>query len=361
MLATSPPARILSPGGLEASGGTIYNERIATHWATTVECVPGGWPFPDDADRDCLRQALLASSADRRTPVLIDGLIGCAAAQEVNDARAAGLRVVILVHLPLPAETGWTPAQQRQLAASEAAALDSASGVACTSAWAARDLGRRYGVNDVAVAEPGVDQRRVATGGRPIQLITPASYTPRKNHRLLVEALAAPVLADLEWQALWLGADPCGFGRERLGDEVTAAGLTDRVTLSPARSGTDLDEVWARSDLLLLPSVAETYAMVVSEAMASGIPAIVGARTAAEETLRGGVSLQGSTDLTHRLGVPGAALATDDPASWAETVARWLTSEPLREEWRSAALVRRDHLPAWNVPAGILADLMSAL
>lgn len=359
--ASNPPARILSPGGLPAtSGGSIYNERIAAVWGTTVEYVPGGWPFPDSADRFRVLDVLLGAARDSAAPVLLDGLIGCAAPEEVRAARAARCRVVILVHLPLPAETGLTQAEQEQVASWEAAALEGAGAVACTSSWAARDLGRRYGLGDLTVAEPGTNRQPLAAGHRPVQLITPASYTPRKNHRLLIEAFAAPVLTDLEWHALWLGADPTGSAREMLSRDVVAAGLADRVTLSGARSGTDLAGAWASSDLLLLPSLVETYAMVVAEGLARGIPAVVGAGTAAEDTLRGGVSSRRPGDPAHRPGMPGTALATDDSLPWAETIAGWLTSADLRDEWKRAAMGRRDQLSAWSVPAGILADLMRA-
>ncbi|MGC1207782.1 MAG: glycosyltransferase family 4 protein [Ornithinimicrobium sp.] len=348
----------MSPAGLEASGGTIYNQRIAAQWGAAVEYVPGGWPLPHDAHRARLLDLLLAGS--QQDSVLLDGLIGSAAPDEVAAARDAGVRIVILVHLPLPAETGLTSAEQEQLAAWEARALGVASAVACTSSWAARDLGRRYGLGDVAVAEPGTDPQPLACGSRPVQLITPASFTPRKNHRLLIEALASPVLADLDWHALWLGADPTGSAREELSYGVAAAGLADRVRLNAARTGTDLDAAWASSDLVLLPSLTETYAMVVTEGLARGIPAVVGAGTAAEDTLRGGASPLRHGVTTPGSGMPGEALATDDPSSWAATIAGWLTSADLRDQWRWAATQRRDQLSAWSVPAGILAGLMRA-
>lgn len=353
----------MSPGGLPGpSGGSIYNERVAQQWGTTVEYLPGHWPFPDGVDRARLMGALFRASDDGHEPVLLDGLIGCAAPREVHQARSAGLRVVILVHLPLPAETGLTPSEQQQLTTLETASLQYASAVACTSSWSARDLGHRYGVRDVTVAEPGTDPRPCAVGSHPAQLITPASYTPRKNHRFLMEALASPGLADLSWHALWLGADPTGGARERLAADVAAAGLHDRVTLSGARSGTDLEDAWARSDLLLLPSLAETYAMVVSEALASGIPAVVGAGTAAEDTLRGSAhpARQSGEASMPNVSMPGAALATDDPLAWSATIARWLTSNTVRDRWRRCAVDRRDRLSSWGVPAGILATLMRA-
>ncbi|MGB3828899.1 MAG: glycosyltransferase family 4 protein [Ornithinimicrobium sp.] len=361
MRTSDPAGRVLSPGDMPGpSGGSIYNERIAHQWGTTVQYLPGQWPFPQDCDLAHLAQTLARDPRDRLGPVLLDGLIGGAAPAQIRAARAAGVRVVILVHLPLPAESGHSAAQQRDLAAQEGAALHEASAVACTSQWAAHDLQERYGLTRIVVAQPGTDRQPFAVGSRPAQLITPASYTPRKNHRLLIEALASPALAGREWQARWLGTDPTGTSRDDVATAVTTAGLSDRVRVSSACTGTALDRAWSASDLLLLPSLTETYAMVVAEALARGIPAVVGAGTAAEHTLRGpaqGRPLRagGGADPA---GMPGAALATDDPQVWAETITRWLTSPRLRHRWRLAALERREQLPTWDEPADTLATLM---
>ncbi len=368
MLTADPPGRVVGPGDLPGpSGGSIYNERIAQQWGTRVEYLPGRWPFPDDADRDALLRALMQDSSTDPRPVLLDALVGSAAPEEMAQARAVGIRVILLVHLPLPAETGLSAPEEQHLSARENASLRLAAAVACTSSWSARDLRDRYGVPEVTVAEPGTDPQPRAMGSRPVQLITPAAYTPRKNHRLLVTALASPMLADLPWHALWVGADPTGDTRERLASDLAAAGLQDRVTLGGARHGTDMSKAWAASDLLLLPSVAETYAMVVAEALARGVPALVGAGTAAAETLgghpttpRSGAADNASSAATPGATTPGAALPTDDPAAWTESIADWLTSSAVREQWRRSALHQGQRLSSWSEPAGILANLMRA-
>ena len=51
-------------------------------------------------------------------------------------------------------------------------------------------------------------------------------------------------------------------------------GLADRVRLVGPRTGAELDAAYAAADLLVLASRGETYGMVVTEALARGIPVL---------------------------------------------------------------------------------------
>ena len=51
-------------------------------------------------------------------------------------------------------------------------------------------------------------------------------------------------------------------------------GLGDRVRFAGPRTGADLDRSYAAADLLVLASRAETYGMVVTEALARGLPVV---------------------------------------------------------------------------------------
>ncbi len=342
--------RIISPAGLAGpSGGTIYNERIAEQWGVDIEWLSGGWPFPSEADLRLLRHTLTPAGAPQPEPVLLDGLIGCAAPEVLREARASGTRVVVIVHLPLPAETGLTRREITTLTASEAAALACASAVVATSQWAAADLHTRYGLEDVHVAEPGAFESALARGSTPGRFVTVAAYSPRKNHRVLIEALGNPSLRDLEWSALWVGADPTGAALGTTARAVSDAGLASRITVRGPVAGQELAVAWADADLLLLPSLAETYAMVVAEALACGVPAIVGAGTGAAETLRGAED---------PVRMPGLALPPQDPSAWAQALTEWLTFPQLRRAWRDAALQRRSHRRSWQHSAAVIAQVM---
>jgi hypothetical protein len=51
-------------------------------------------------------------------------------------------------------------------------------------------------------------------------------------------------------------------------------GLRDRVQFAGPRTGSELDRAYAAADLLVLASHAETYGMVVTEALARGLPVL---------------------------------------------------------------------------------------
>ncbi len=126
----------------------------------------------------------------------------------------------------------------------------------------------------VHVAEPGVEPASPTTpspdGSR---LLCVAAVAPHKGHDILIEALAE--LADLTWTCVCAGSldrDP-GFAA-RIALRAKESGLDDRITFAGARTGADLDSAYASADLLVVPSRGESYGMVVTEALARGIPVV---------------------------------------------------------------------------------------
>lgn len=347
MTSTSDPEggrsrALVVPGDLPGpSGGHHYNERVAAELAAqglavTVERVSGSWPRPADADRTALIEAL-----GRHTDVVVDGIIGSAAPDELARARAQGVRVAVLVHLPLPVEGGPTAQERRLLETSEGAALREADAVLATSRWACEDLQRRYAISGVRPVLPGTDVAPPAVGSTPPHLLFLGSISPRKNPLVLLEALAT--LRDRAWSASLIGPTGADGGYvEAVQERATSLGPRVRV-LGPC-CGEDLEAVWRATDLLVLPSSAETYGMVVVEALAHGIPALVRSRTGAVEALRGSGERDG-------LPQPGVSLDTDDPRDWAATLARWLDDAGLRGDWGRAASAHRDRVRGWGTTA----------
>jgi glycosyltransferase involved in cell wall biosynthesis len=314
------------PGDVEEpSGGNVYDRQVITAAGGALRemPVPGRWPLPDPATARRLADALDALP-DGAT-VLLDGLCACGA-PEVLVPRAQRLRLAVLVHLPLADETGLAPEVAADLEARERRVLAAASVVVTTSPWAARSVAARHGVaaERVRTVVPGV----VWTGARAIggdggQLLCVASLTPRKAQDVLVTALAE--LAELPWRCALVGPLTRDTGYTDLVRSLIAShGLADRITLRGPLSGAALEAAYVGADLLVLPSRAETYGMVITEALAYGVPAVA-------------TSVGGIPDA---LG-PGVLVAPDDPVALAAALRRWLTDADHRAGLGAAAAATR--------------------
>lgn len=351
------PAAIRGADGTP-SGGNTYNARVLDAWRERgfeIEEVPvaGSWPWPSAADR-----ARLAEALGSRPAALVDGLVGSCCPDELAAAAAAGVRVVLLVHLPLPAETDLRPDQAAQLERLERAAVGSASAIVATSHWAARDVARRYRPGRaVEAAVPGSARSPVAHGSTPPRFLVLASLTPRKNHAVVLcalERLAATGAPDADWRCAFVGPVP--------GDPAVSADLLgalerstvrDRVEVTGALTEEALSAVWERTDLLLLPSLVETFGLVVTEALAHGVPALVADGSGAVEALCGGDPAQVPE---HER--PGATVEARDPAAWAGAIGAWLADPGVRRRWRELALHRREDARPWSATADHLAAVL---
>jgi glycosyltransferase involved in cell wall biosynthesis len=329
-----------------ASGGNVYGRRMREHLRADTVAVPGGWPAGDPA---VLAEAL-AALPDGEV-VVVDGLVGCAW-PAVIEPETRRLRIAILLHLPLGDEAGLDPVVAADLDACERATLHTVDAVVATSPWSARRLVEHHDLEPsrVHVVVPGTDHAPVATGtdGRS-RLLCVAAVTPHKGQDLLVEALAG--VADLPWTCAFVGPlrrDPA-FA-ERVRELIERYGLTGRVVLDGPRTGDELEAAYAAADLVVLPSRAETYGMVVAEALMRGIPVLAAEVGAIPDTL--GRTPDGR--------VPGILVPERDAAAFAGALRRWLTEPDLPDRLRDTALHRRQALRGWSEAAGELAKVMES-
>lgn len=340
------------------SGGSTYDAEILAHWpsrAVRPELVElaGAWPEPDAAAHSALRAALA-----RFDVTILDGLVGAAHPDAIDAATATGRRVVLLIHLPLADEGGLGAADRTRLETLERASVHAAWRVVATSRSAAEDIARRHGRPDVVAILGGANPAPAAVLHRTPHLLTVGAIGPLKNQLAVARALAG--CAGLRWRASLVGpvADPAYAG-------AVEAALPPGARLTGPRTGADLAATWASGDLLLHPSRVETYGLVVADALAHGIPAIVGRGTGAEEALRAGA------DVTLRAGadgldagasrtLPGTAVDPDDPDELTRALRAWLSDPSLRRTWRRAALRARPHVRTWDAAASEQAGLIHA-
>ncbi len=330
------------------SGGNTYDRRVcqglaARGWSVDVHAVPGSWPQPDAG-----AYAALAAAVGRipdGAVVLLDGLVA-STAPEVLVPHANRLRLVALVHMPL----GHGSADDGILGR-EGAVLSAAASVVTTSAWARRRLVELYSLPDerLHVAEPGVDARRAGTGnldrrsaplrgrGDPRQGARRAARRARHDDR-------AP------WHCRCVGSlDRDATFAERLRRRVGRRGLGGRVSFPGPGTGPDLDRSYAGADLLVLASRSETYGMVVTEALARGLPVVAADVGGVPEALGRGAG--GAR--------PGRLVPPDDPIALGDALRAWLRDAELRRTWRRAARERRAALAPWSTTTSVLAAVLA--
>lgn len=340
---------VVVPGGVDdparASGGNTYDRELCSALArqgrpVEVIAVEGGWPWSADRGSCGLERAL------RRLPngatVLVDGLLA-SRLPSVMVTASGRLRVVLLMHLPAGVDDKAARPDERRV-------VGSAASVLTPSAWCRDWLVKEYDVEPgrVHVAHPGVERAAVAAGSPGgTSLLTVGTVSTVKGHDHLVAALAH--LRDLTWT--WSAVGSTSVEPDfAAAVQVTAAGLAidDRCRFPGALAGDALQSAYSAADLLVVPSRAETYGMVVTEALAHGLPVVAydvgGLREALGETADGAV--------------PGTVVRPGDRADLAAALRSWLSDASLRSRLRAAALERRSQLAGWSVTAELVGSVV---
>ena len=347
--------RVVVPEGIDdperPSGGNSYDRQVcrglaALGWTVHEHPVPGDWPSPGPGAHAALARAL--DELPDGAVVLLDGLIA-STAPDVLVPQARRLRQVVLVHMPL----GHHPpdGEGGAVRARERAVLEAAAAIVTTSAWSRGRLGELYALPAarIHVAEPGVDGAGLASGtAAGDELLCVAAVTPGKGHDVLLDALSTAT--DLSWRCACVGSldrDPA-FA-EDVRRRAHAGGLGGRVSFHGPRTGPQLDRAYAAADVLVLASHAETYGMVVTEALARGLPVIAADVGGVTEAL--GRAKDGTR--------PGLLVAPGDPRALATALRAWLVNAGLRAHLRRAARERRASLRGWPATASILAGVLA--
>ena len=345
---------VVVPDGIDdprrPSGGNAYDRHVcrglaATGWTVHEHAVAGCWPQPDAASFAAL--AAVVERIPDGAVVLLDGLVA-STAPDVLVPQASRLRLVVLVHMPFGDDTADDPTHDAEHR--ERAVLLVAAAVITTSEWTRRRLLELYPLpaDRLHVAEPGVEDAGLAAGTAGAgALLCVAAVIDRKGHAVLLEALAT--MSDLPWNCVCVGSvdrDPVFV--EGLRRRALAVGLSDRVQFTGARTGTDLDASYAAADLLVHASLAEPYGMVVTEALARGLPVVATEVGGLPEALGHGAD-----------GIrPGLLVPPGDETAFAAALRAWLTDAELRTRLRRAARERRATLAGWPATTATVADVL---
>jgi glycosyltransferase involved in cell wall biosynthesis len=333
------------------SGGNVYDRRVlgglaALGWLVREHAVRGFWNGADAASVAAL-DGVVRQIPDGAV-VLLDGLVA-STAPDVLVPQAGRLRLVVLVHMPLGHRT--TDDEADDIRMRERAVLSAATAVVTTSAWTRRRLLELYALpaERMHVAQPAVDAADLAAGTADGgALLCVAAVTYDKGYDVLIQALAT--MADLRWDCVCVGRldrEPAFVASLRR--RVRDGGLDDRVHFPGPLAGGDLDRSYAAADLMVLASRAETYGMVITEALAHAVPVVAADVGGVTEALG-----HGAGEIR-----PGLLVSPNDPAALADALRGWLADAELRERWRQAARERRDALAGWSATATVIAGVLA--
>jgi glycosyltransferase involved in cell wall biosynthesis len=343
----TPSLHFIVPGPLDQrTGGYIYDRQIvgglrALGWTVQVRELAGRFPQPDQLARTAANEAIAQLSG---ALAVIDGLALPAFGPPDRLPRAW----VALIHHPLALETGLTPAEARAFEDVERRLLAHAARVIVTSPATRRDLAA-YEVEEarIGVVCPGTDAAPLARGSSSpgMALLCVASLTPRKGHLVLLEALGE--LVDLDWRLTCVGSaerDPACA--RSLAAAIERLGLDRRVTLVGERAAAELAPFYDRADVFVLASYHEGYGMVLTEALARGLPLVATSAGAIPDTVPADAGL---------LVPPGDAQAL------AGALRRVMTELDLRARLMAGARAARRSLPTWSDAARAFAAELAGL
>lgn len=345
---TQPHLHFAVPGDIETpTGGYGYDRQVAAGlrelgWTVEIVSLPGSYPAAD-AETHHAAETAFANLPDDAL-VLVDGL-AFARLPDLMGLQAGRLRLAALIHHPLADEGGLPAGTAAAYEADERAALRHASAIICTSATTGRRLTDHYGVSAsrLSVAPPGTERKPSLTHERDrTRLLCVASIVPRKGHDVLVEALTK--IADLDWNARFVGPSRDAAWRARLDRMITDAGLADRIEFTGPLN--NLDPEYAQAGIFVLATRHEGYGMAYAEALAAGLPVVGCAVGAVPEV------------------VPpeaGALVPADDPVAFADALRRLLSDDEAYESAAEGARLAAERFPGWSDTTAIVARALEEI
>ncbi|WP_085918847.1 glycosyltransferase family 4 protein [Halomonas sp. CSM-2] len=338
----------------QRTGGYLYDARIVSAlrtqgWAIEVIGLDGAFPDADATATRALADALAAQPDGAM--VVIDGL-AMGALPDVVTRHVDRLAITALVHHPLGDESGLGADDQQRLHQSELCALAAVSRIIVTSHFTARRLSvlaDTYAIPlkaNTTVVEPGVEQAPVSPAcepGESLNFLCVATLTPRKGQDVLIEALAG--LSASRWRCDCYGGARDAEFTLRLQYLIEFHGLEGQVALHGECDSDTLEAAYQHAHALVLPSWYEGYGMVVTEALAHGLPVITTTGGALRDTLPTGA---------------GLSVEPGDVEALQSAIGRFCGDADLRASLRQGAMAARQTLKDWPAAAEAFAGAVAS-
>lgn len=237
------------------------------------------------------------------------------------------LRLVLLVHHLRASETGLMPESERL-------SLERCDVVVATSHTTAEQVLTSTAAQ-ISVCVPGADRlervQRIGTNPHgPLRLLFVGTWTERKGLLRAIDYLRRLDEADFELHVAGDASRDPEYAAAVWRALERAPALKRRTHVLGAVSDAGLAELYARCDVLMLPSSYEGYGMVLTEALNAGVAVLVADVGATSEVVRHDVD--------------GWLLPALDPETWAGALLDLVNDRTPLLRWSRAE--RR--LPAWE-------------
>lgn len=299
--------------GAALSGVGVYSREILHGLAAQIPDAPFDWfyrskPFWRDRNQPVppnVTRRLLTDTLGSRAAPLFHGL------NQRLPRRRFAKQIATFHDLFVFSGVYSTPEFRARFTAQAREAATGADLVIAVSRFTAGQVEEYLGVppTRIRVIHHGVLPRQIPHLPRENVVLCLGAIQRRKNQAGLVRAFRA---MPPDWRLVLAGSE--GFEAREALDEIAKSPARDRIQVTGYLTDSQVGEWYAKARIFAFPSLDEGFGIPVAEAMAAGIPVIVGNRSALPEVA----------------GEAGLAVDPKDDDALAEALVRLATSPDLQ-------------------------------